>query len=308
MPELSDSKDNVSSDRNFTSLVTHVSNFYDHAYEDIAYWRQHHSASDFYNHGVQLLSDRKSLPNFAVNSSEQLKIDRPGDYSETVVVDAVPRHYQLHVPPSYDATKQMPLVVVLHGHGQDGAELEKKAGIDEEADRKGFIVAYPDATQWFGEKRLSARDTGNGLTPTGTHVDDVGFISKVIDCSQSQLSIDPARIYMVGVSNGGMEVYKAASELSGKIAAVVSISGAMSGEEMRPKTPVSVLNIVGTKDVVVPPTGRTVKEEAASVTPEILPILAKEFPQLKDELNSSGIPTCAATCHQGWNSTEVRSG
>jgi poly(3-hydroxybutyrate) depolymerase len=220
------------------------------------------------------------------------KISKAGNYDETLVVDGVPRHYRLHVPPNYDPDRPMPLLVALHGHGQDGKDLEDMSGIDARADKEGFIVAYPDAIQWFGKKELSAWDTGNGLVPPGAHADDVGFLRQLIETSQKTMNIDDKRIYMVGISNGGMEAYKAASELSDKVAAVVSVSGAMSGLEQKPDKPVSMMSIVGTNDDVVPPTGRTEQEEIAAVAPQLVPLIGEAVPALKKTLEDPVLQQC----------------
>jgi len=198
------------------------------------------------------------------------KIDQPGTYSQTILVDGIPRHYLLHVPPTYKPDQPMPLVLALHGHGWNSKDMEKYSGMDKEADKKGFIVAYPDATRWLNTKELSAWDTGNGLLPKGTKVNDIGFLRTIIDTTQGQMNIDPKRIYAMGESNGGMLAYLAASELSDKLAAVVSVSGGMSGKERTPDNPVSVLSMVGTKDNVVPPQGGTKEELFHSVEPRVL--------------------------------------
>lgn len=208
------------------------------------------------------------------------KIDKPGNYTETLTVDGITRQYHLHVPPNYDPSKPMPLAVVLHGHGDDSSGVERYSGMDAEADKEGFIVAYPQSIQWFGAKAMAAWDTGNGLVPPGIHADDSGFLRKVMDTCQSRLSVDEKRIYMVGFSNGGMEAYKAATELSDKLAAVVDVSGAMGGGEVKPNSPVSMLSIVGTADYVVPPAGRSREAEAAAAAPDVMRQLTHVIPGL----------------------------
>ncbi|HEY9713107.1 MAG TPA: hypothetical protein V6C72_06535, partial [Chroococcales cyanobacterium] len=103
------------------------------------------------------------------------KLDKPGTYHEVMDVNGVPRSYTIHVPEGYDGSKAMPVMVLLHGHGEDGQDIANRSGIDQEADKKGFIAVYPDAVQWFGDKNLSAWDSGDGLVPPGSNADDVGF-------------------------------------------------------------------------------------------------------------------------------------
>lgn len=178
-----------------------------------------------------------------------------GEYDKTIDVDGVDRHYLLHVPPNYDRSKPMPLILALHGMGGNSADFEERTKLNETADRDGFIVVYPDSTEWFNQKDWKTWDTDNGIIPPGKHADDTKFLRSVIDTTQSQLNIDDKRIYMAGISNGGMMTMHAAGPLSDKLAAVAVVSGAMSGKEESPTQPLSVLNIHGTNDSVIPING-----------------------------------------------------
>ena len=180
------------------------------------------------------------------------KITKGGDYHQTLKIDGQDRNYLLHVPANYDGAKPIPILVMLHGRGQDGQDFANRSHLNDKADKQGFAVAYPDAEKWLGIKQLSAWDAHNGLVPPGSHADDVGFLRSIIDKSQSQLSVDPKRIYMAGLSSGGMMTYLAATELSDKLAAVAVISGAMSGKEPKPKSPLSIISTHGTNDDVIP--------------------------------------------------------
>lgn len=241
-------------------------------------------ASDHFNSHASS-SAELAIPKLELSREHerQNKIDKPGNYSQTLTFDGIERHYNLHVPPDYDPAHPMPLVLVLHGHGDDAAGIARISGMDAEADKKGFIVAYPEAVHWLGEKSLAAWNTGNGLVPPGMETDDSGFLRTVIDNCQSQFSIDKNRTFLVGFSNGGMEAYKAATELSDKLAAVVAVSGAMGGSEGKPELPVSMLSIVGTADDGVPLSGRTREDEAEAAAPEKMKMLAKMFPLLEDD-------------------------
>jgi poly(3-hydroxybutyrate) depolymerase len=204
-------------------------------------------------------------------------ITKPGNYSEVIDVHGSPRHFILHVPTGYDASKTgaaIPLVVALHGYTQTVTEFEVYSGLDKDADKKNAAVLYPEATHWFGLDVAAAWDTGNGLTPIGDHVDDVGFIKSAIRTAEGQIKVDRNRVDLMGVSNGGMEAYKVATEMSNTVAAVVDISGAMSGSESTPSNPVSVMSIVGTKDEIVPASGRTKSEEVSVINKEFLKLVS----------------------------------
>jgi len=181
-----------------------------------------------------------------------LDVSKPGDYQHTMTVEGAERRFNVHVPPSYNGKTPMPLVILLHGHGQDGKTIAHHTKFNEMANREGFIAVYPDARAWAGRDEWRAWDTDNGLIPPGANADDVSFLRKIIEKSEADYKIDPKRIYMAGLSNGGMMSYRAAGELSDKLAAIAVVSGSMSGIEPSPKNQLSVMNIHGTEDNIVP--------------------------------------------------------
>ncbi len=196
-------------------------------------------------------------------------ISKPGDYDQTMVIEGATRNYHIHVPPGYNGKTPMPMVMLLHGHGQDGKTIAQHTKFNEMADREGFIAVYPDARSWAGRDDWRAWDTNNGLVPPGSRADDVSFIRKMIEKAEETYAIDPKRIFLAGLSNGGMMSFRAAGDLSDKIAAIAIVSGAMSGNEPSPKSPISVLNIHGTEDGIVPYDG--LKNVPASLTSIGLP-------------------------------------
>lgn len=201
------------------------------------------------------VSDRGSEP--AKQSSEMpplpSKIEHSGDYSATITVGGQKRDFIVHVPPGYDPSKPVPMVLALHGLNGSAQQFEQQSGFNQESDKGHFIVVYPDANKWYGG-HWSAWDTGNGLMP-GEHAPDVAYLSDVIDQMQKTANIDPKRIYMAGLSNGAMMTFAAAGPLSGKLAAIATISGAMSGYETSPTEPLSIIDIHGTADPTIPYNG-----------------------------------------------------
>ncbi len=170
----------------------------------------------------------------------------------TMTVAGVERTYTMHVPPSYNGRTPMPMVILLHGHAQNGDIIAEATKMTELANKKGFIAIYPDARVWAGNEQWRAWDTENGLLPPGSRADDVGFMRQLIEQTERDYAIDQNRIYMAGLSNGGMMTFRAAGELSDRLAAIAIVSGAMSGNEPPPRFQMSVLNIHGTEDHIVP--------------------------------------------------------
>ena len=174
----------------------------------------------------------------------------------TLTQGKVTRSYRVYRPAVVAAWPG--LVIVLHGALGNGYQAEAGTGFDIQADRLGWIVAYPDgvADGWdtFG-------DEGGGW---GRHrgVDDVAFIAMLIDRLEATDRLDPNRVYATGISRGGMMSYRIGCELSSRVAAIAPVSGNMAtatGSALavpcQPGRPVSVLAIHGTADPIVPLAG-----------------------------------------------------
>jgi len=168
----------------------------------------------------------------------------------SIEVDGLKRTYLLHIPPALDYSRKSPLVLVLHGAIQSPSAVERMSGMSTLADQEKFLVAYPSGTG-----RVSNVPTWNAGKCCGyalAHkVDDVAFIRALIDKLESDYPVDPKRVFVTGISNGGMMSYRLACELSDRIAAIAPVEGALN-VDCRPAHPVSVIVFHGTADRLVP--------------------------------------------------------
>jgi polyhydroxybutyrate depolymerase len=78
----------------------------------------------------------------------------------------------------------------------------------------------------------------------------------LIDKLEDDYAVDPKRVFVTGISNGGMMSYRLACELSEKIAAAAPVEGAQN-LTCRPSRPVSIIVFHGTADRLVPFNGGT---------------------------------------------------
>ena len=172
----------------------------------------------------------------------------PGDSRESLEVDGRLRTYWLHLPPAFDGTTPLPLVIVLHGGGGNGLRAAQMSGMTAKADEAGFLVAYPAGAGQSAEILL----TWNGGNCCGYaldhQVDDVAFIRTLIDDLSARLPIDDRRVYATGMSNGGMMTYRLGCELADRIAAIAPVAGALNVESCSPAEPMSVVAFHGTAD------------------------------------------------------------
>lgn len=164
------------------------------------------------------------------------------------------RDYQLYVPPG--GSGRLPLVIALHGGGGNGAQLAKSAGLIDKAASEGFILALPEGSSRFG--KLETWNAGGCCAyAMRKKVDDIGFIRALIDDLERTQPVDPKRVYVVGMSNGGMMTERVAIELGDRIAGAAVFVGALFGNEPRPVAAVPMLIVNAEKDEQVPIAGGT---------------------------------------------------
>lgn len=177
------------------------------------------------------------------------------DQKASFIHNGLKRTYNFYIPSSYNKSERIPLVIVLHGRGSNGWSMTvlTHKGFNKLADKDGFIVVYPDGIElnWNdGRMDEEANDRAHR-----ENIDDVGFISALIDTMIQDYNIDPGRVYVTGISNGAIMSYRLACELSDKITAIAPVDGnipVMLYPECSPVNHVSVLAINNTDDPLVP--------------------------------------------------------
>ena len=138
-----------------------------------------------------------------------------GDFgSETMKVGAVTREYRLVVPKTVDLSKPAPLVVAFHGMLIDSKDfMPRYTRLNETAAKHEFSIAYPNAI-----------DRSWGLAPDKVK-NDLAFFDALLGKVSADYKIDPDRVYVLGMSNGGYFAHLVAKERSKTVAAVASHSG-----------------------------------------------------------------------------------
>jgi len=178
----------------------------------------------------------------------------PGDYSETLEWGGRTRSYLVHVPPGEG---KRPAVLVFHGGGGNARQAARMSGMNGIADREGFLAVYPNGTGRLG-RWLLTWNSGYCCAYALRHgVDDVGFVRRLIGELVSRYGADPDRIYVTGMSNGGMMAHRLAAELSDLVAAAAPVAGSIGGKASerapeyvipKPRRPVAMVILHGKKD------------------------------------------------------------
>jgi len=151
----------------------------------------------------------------------------------------VQRTFLLYQPSSYHKGTPIPLVLDFHGLGADAPGEQALSGFTPKAEAEGFIVVYP-----------------NGLDNawrTGPASPDVQFTRDLISQLEAVYSIDPKRIYVAGMSNGGGMTNRLGCDLADIIAAIGPVAGAYNfWKQCQPARPIPVIAFHGLTDKVVP--------------------------------------------------------
>lgn len=160
------------------------------------------------------------------------------------------RSYLLYRPAGPTMSTRLPLVIALHGGGSNGAQMRRYSGLDETAQRHGFLVAYPDGSGRAG--RFLTWNAGDCCAyAQAQDIDDVGFVLALIDELVAHEGADPSRVYLTGISNGAMMSYRVAATHPERIAAIAPVAGSMAAT-FTPRGPVPVMHTHGTEDPFVP--------------------------------------------------------
>lgn len=171
------------------------------------------------------------------------------DTNGEITSSGMVRKYLSYVPESYDPNKPVPLVISIHGFAEWPAHQMEVSHWNDLADEYGFIVVYPSGTQI--PLRWNAYNLQDSRVDTRA---EVQFIADLIDKISDDYNIDSTRVYANGLSNGAGMAVLLGCQLSERIAAIGSVSGAylLPWDQCVQSRPVPVIAFHGTEDPIVP--------------------------------------------------------
>jgi len=167
--------------------------------------------------------------------------------------------YRLYQPK--DLAKGAPLVMVLHGSGQNGAQIRTETGYGFErlADQHQFAVVYPTGKSFDWN---DCSKTGDFLV-NGRELDDVHYLNTLVDRLIADHGFDQRRVFATGVSAGGFMSLRLALESPARFRAVAAVSANVPVADNFKCKPVaqgaSVMMMNGTEDTIVPYAGGEVE-------------------------------------------------
>jgi len=213
-----------------------------------------------------------------------------GDLPGELQFGGLPRTYQLHVPAGLDHPAG--LVINLHGAGQTGGEQAAITNYNAVADQHGFVVAYPDGIDF------SWADGRGASVPDRQGVDDVGFLAALIDRLSRDYGIPPGRVFATGLSAGAFMATRLACQRADLVAAIAPVAGTLGvAYPCAPSQPVSVLQVHGTADPVVPFGGGTMLGRGGASDIVAAPAIAQRWREL-DGCPSAPVENVAGAVHR----------
>jgi predicted peptidase len=158
--------------------------------------------------------------------------------------------YRIFIPPSYDAEKQHPLVLWLHGAGGAGTDNVRNVSEDQipgtrlwtkpehQAKNPAFVVVPQSPANWV--------DRLDGLTP------EMQLVIEILNSVKAEFNIDAGRMYVAGQSDGGYGTWNLITQRPEMFAAAIPLCGGGDPKLARliAKLPIWVFH--GRRDDVIP--------------------------------------------------------
>lgn len=194
-------------------------------------------------------------PDSVMDTASELPMDAYADtdtHAPQVEFLGGERPAMVFPPEQYDPGVPMPLLFLLHGETSPAMATIWWWGLDVVTMSQGVLLVVPQAAvdmtgmpAWQG--------TSSNADPGESEVDDVAYLADLIEEAKGHFPVDPTRIYMAGISGGGIMAHRMACERSDLIAGILSIGGPTwyDATTCGEPSPVAVLQAHGTWDLEV---------------------------------------------------------
>ncbi len=176
------------------------------------------------------------LPALALGLAVLLSAVAPGLADSIITSDGIQRHYEIFR--SNSATGPRPAVFLLHGGGSTAAEMRRYTAFDDLAEEAGIVAVYPQGLDKDWNAASGEEDR---------------FLLRLADDLAARGLVDRRRIYIAGISNGGIMALQMACSHADRIAGIAVIAASLpSGFDCRPRRRLPVIFINGMADRLIP--------------------------------------------------------
>jgi polyhydroxybutyrate depolymerase len=166
-----------------------------------------------------------------------LLLAAPSGYADSVITsDGVQRHYEIFR--SNNAKGPRPAVFLLHGGGSTAAEMRRYTGFDDLAEQAGIVAVYPQGIDKDWNAGAGAEDR---------------FLIELADDLAARGLVDRRRVYIAGISNGGIMALQMACSHADRIAGIAVIAASLPSDfDCQPQRRLPVIFINGVADRLIP--------------------------------------------------------
>jgi polyhydroxybutyrate depolymerase len=162
------------------------------------------------------------------------------------------RPVEVILPEGFDNSREVPLVIALHGYGGNKDSVGRYFSLKRNVDAYDFILLNPQGMRDGLNSRFWNATPGccDGFN---SGVDDAGYLRGVIEEALGRFRIDRGRIYVAGYSNGGFMAYRLACDSADYITGIFVLAGGTYKDETlcQPSQPVQILHLHGTGDTTI---------------------------------------------------------
>lgn len=149
-----------------------------------------------------------------------------GQYDLSLTSNKINRSFEVHIPTMYNGADPLPLLISYHGGGGTGADQRELTHFEQFAEKKGFIVVYPNGI--FKSWNVDGTNLNSNNLAEKYGINDILFTSDLLTYLSSHYCIDPKKIYANGFSNGARFTQRLGCEMADKFAAIAAVAGAIS--------------------------------------------------------------------------------
>jgi polyhydroxybutyrate depolymerase len=179
----------------------------------------------------------------------------------SILVHGQPRTFIVYSPDDRAGVASLPIFIVLHGGLGNGRYAANQTGLMNYVDREKFIAVFPDGkdTHW-----------NDGRSTTASGPDDVLFLRELIASVVQKSAGDPNRVFIAGISNGGMMAQRMACDASNAVTAIGAVAANMPADlvnHCQPSRAVPVVLFNGTSDRIMPWSGGSIATSRVFNTP-----------------------------------------
>tara|TARA_B100002019_G_scaffold150812_1_gene129864 strand:+ start:5737 stop:6729 length:993 start_codon:yes stop_codon:yes gene_type:complete len=189
-----------------------------------------------------------------VDTEEDNPVEVDPDYEPNISehctdYDELERCWLLLVPLILNESAPAPLLVDMHGNGDDMYQQRWTSDFANISMEQGFFVAYPQGHN-------NAWNHGSSLIPCSDELrcseeDDVGFILQMLDTIMQNHSVDKSRVYVTGWSNGCGMTQRLAVQASEVFAAAGCMAMYRFAEVQSDYSPIPFMEVHGLLDEIV---------------------------------------------------------